>query len=306
MILRIMKTQVLLFLFGILLAGTLSAADRTGSGLAFLRIGVGARASAMGEAFTAVSDDASATYWNPAGLALVEGTEVMFMNNSFIQDISQEFIAVTSDLGNLHIGGAFNLVSLGTLERRDERGDFRGEFKPFDLAASFSAAYSPLDWVDVGGTVKGVIEDIDTETAYGALVDVGVLARLPVEGLSAGFVAQNIGPSIKFISDPFDAPRTYRGGASFVHRLPGFSSRAGVAVDLVFPMDDDTQVNVGGEWTYKDFVSGRVGYRSGADSQGVTTGLGVYYKQFIVDYAYVPFSEHLGNTHRIGVSYRFR
>ncbi|MFQ6102787.1 MAG: PorV/PorQ family protein [Candidatus Glassbacteria bacterium] len=301
-----MRTAFMLLLLASFSIDSGFSNDRTGSGLAFLRIGVGARASGMGEAFVAVSDDASATYWNPAGCALIEKTEVMFMNNSFIQDISQEFVAVVTSFGDFKVGGAFNLVNLGTLEKRDETGELRGEFKPFDLAASFSLAYPVMDWVDVGTSVKGVMEDIDTETAYGALFDVGFILRLPVDGLSVGGVVQNIGPAIKFIDVAFDAPRTWRGGVSYVRTIVGFSSQVGLALDLVSPMDDDFQVNVGGEVEYNEIVAGRLGFRGGADTQGITTGIGVRYRGFIIDYAYVPFSENLGNTHRIGISYRFR
>jgi len=301
------KIPVLIFVLTALAVST-CLADETTSGLAFLRIGVGARASGMGEAFVAVSDDASATFWNPAGLSHIESTEIMFVNNSFIQDISQDYVAVVTSFGDLKMGGSFNFVNLGVLEKRDEAGTFYYEFKPFDLAASFSAAYPVLDWVSVGGTVKGVMEDIDTETAYGALFDAGVIAKLPVEGLSVGGVVQNIGPNIKFSEGdvPFDAPRTIRSGVSYVRGLDALSSRIGLALDIVSPMDDDLQVNVGGEWNYNALVTGRMGYRGGADTQGITTGFGVNYRGFIVDYAYVPFSEYLGNTHRIGVSYRFR
>jgi hypothetical protein len=44
----------------------------------FLKIGVGRRASAMGDAFVAISDDASALYWNPAGLVQFEITGDFF------------------------------------------------------------------------------------------------------------------------------------------------------------------------------------------------------------------------------------
>lgn len=300
------KKLILCVLLVSLCSWAVRARADTTSGLAFLRIGIGARASGMGEAFVAVSDDASATFWNPAGLALVEKTQVMFMSNSFIQDISQEYMALAADVGVVKLGAAVNIVHLGTLEKRDVQGNLEGEFKPFDLAASVSVAYPLREWVDVGGTAKGIVEDIDTETAYGALFDAGVIVRPGPAGLAVAGVAQNLGPSMKFIDVPFDAPRTFRAGASYVHPLEGVRGRVGLACDLVFPMDDDTQVNLGFEYTHNDLVSGRLGYRGRADTQGISTGLGVRYLGFTVDYAYVPFSEHLGNTHRIGVSYTFR
>src|SRR5437016_158316 len=46
------------------------------SSATFLRIGVGARAEGMGETFVAVANDPSAIYWNPAGLASLQRTEI--------------------------------------------------------------------------------------------------------------------------------------------------------------------------------------------------------------------------------------
>jgi len=46
---------------------------------AFLKVGVGARAMGLGDAFTAVSDDGTAFYWNPAGLSLVRKRELSAM-----------------------------------------------------------------------------------------------------------------------------------------------------------------------------------------------------------------------------------
>ena len=50
----------------------------------FLKIGVGGRAAALGEAFIAVANDASALYWNPAGLVQFEENQVMFSHNSWV------------------------------------------------------------------------------------------------------------------------------------------------------------------------------------------------------------------------------
>lgn len=66
-------------------AGTTSAA--------FLRLGFGARATALGDAFTARADDASATYWNPAGMSLLPSRELLAEHDLHIQDISIDRLA---------------------------------------------------------------------------------------------------------------------------------------------------------------------------------------------------------------------
>ena len=58
----------------------------------FLKIGAGARAIGMGEAFTGVSDDVTAVYWNPAGLGQLELTELSVMDNQWIEKISNLFL----------------------------------------------------------------------------------------------------------------------------------------------------------------------------------------------------------------------
>ncbi|HEX7401560.1 MAG TPA: hypothetical protein VF369_05215, partial [candidate division Zixibacteria bacterium] len=54
----------------VMITSSISKADVSRSGVLFLRIAAGARAAGMGEAFVAISDDATATHWNPAGLGL--------------------------------------------------------------------------------------------------------------------------------------------------------------------------------------------------------------------------------------------
>src|SRR5437868_6492711 len=80
--------------FAVSLASTLSAAHAVGKGTSggqFLRVGVGARAPGMGGAFSPVADDATAIYWNPAGLAMLEKKEVSVSYNAYFKDTSSQF-----------------------------------------------------------------------------------------------------------------------------------------------------------------------------------------------------------------------
>ena len=68
----------------------------------FLKIGVGGRASAMGDAFVAVANDASSLYWNPAGLVQFEKNELIFSHNRWVVDINHDFLGGVYHLGKDH------------------------------------------------------------------------------------------------------------------------------------------------------------------------------------------------------------
>src|SRR5579864_5665137 len=59
----------------------------------FLKLGVGARAEAMGEAYTAVADDATALHWNPAGITRVapDGGSIAFMHAPYIESTYYDY-----------------------------------------------------------------------------------------------------------------------------------------------------------------------------------------------------------------------
>src|SRR5436305_754352 len=58
----------------------------------FLKMGVGGRGVAMGEAQTAAVNDAMALYWNPSMLGELNQNEVSFMHNSYFQGISHDVL----------------------------------------------------------------------------------------------------------------------------------------------------------------------------------------------------------------------
>jgi len=294
-------------LVSLLLASPPACAQVT-TGLDFLNIGVGARASGMGGAFVAVADDASAAYWNPAGLSRVT-PQVLFVHNAYIVDMRQEYISAATRIGKWSIAGSFNILDVGSLEKRDDTGALLGEFRPFDLALGFSAAYEVRDGLSLGGTAKGVMSDIDVETATGVLFDVGAIWEMPsygpVSGLSVGMAVRNIGQSVAFIEEPVDPPMGVRGGLAYRLGLPAANSNVVVSYDVERMQGGEVESFFGGEWYYGEYISGRLGLQA-ADTQDIATGFGAHYRNFVVDYAFVPFEFDLGSAHRIAVTYLFR
>ncbi len=278
------------------------------NGLDFLNVPVGARASGMGGAFVAVADDASAAYWNPAGLSRV-GPQILFAHNAYIVDMKQEYVSAVTQFGEWTVAGSFNIFDIGTIEKRDDSGALLGEFRPFDLSLGISVAYPVLEDLSLGATAKGIMSDIDIETATGFLFDVGAIWEVtvgPVDGLSAGLAVRNLGPSLKFIDEPFDAPLSVRGGLAYRRDMPAVGSRLVLSFDMESMRGGDFETFVGGEWYYGEYISGRLGMNPNSDTRDFATGFGAHYRDFVVDYAYVPFTSNLGSSHRIGVTYTFR
>jgi hypothetical protein len=277
------------------------------NGLDFLNVPVGARASGMGGAFVAVADDASAAYWNPAGLSRI-GPQVLFAHNAYIVDMKQEYVSAVTRFGEWTVAGSFNIFDIGTLEKRDDSGALLGEFRPFDLSLGISVAYPVLEDLSLGATAKGIMSDIDIETATGFLFDIGAIwdgAIGPVEGISAGVTVRNLGPSLTFIDEPFDAPLGVRGGLAYRRDMPAAGSRFVLSFDVESMRGGDIETFVGGEWYYGEYISGRLGLNPNSDTRDFATGFGAHYRDFVVDYAYVPFTSDLGSSHRIGVTYTF-
>ena len=88
--------------------------QRAGTAAAqFLKIGVGGRATAMGESFVAIANDASALYWNPAGIVQFENNELVISHIDWLVDIKHEFVGYVHKLNNVSALG-IQVTSLHT------------------------------------------------------------------------------------------------------------------------------------------------------------------------------------------------
>ncbi|MBN2289627.1 MAG: PorV/PorQ family protein [Candidatus Glassbacteria bacterium] len=280
--------------------------DAGTTSLNFLKVGVGARAAALGGAYNAVSDDASACFWNPAGLVEAQPLEMFFMHHRFIEDISQSAAGFTFDLRQVRLGVSMNYFSMGELERRTGNSVVPdGVFTPFDMALGVSAAYRINENISAGVTGRFVHEDLDSETARSILFDLGIKAQTTIPGLVAALTVSNLGSRLKYDLSGYDAPRLISLGAAYRKTLPWEYSTLLVTAQATVPNDNETRFALGGEYGYKDFLFGRVGYRSGLDYEDFSFGFGVLYRKLRFDYAFVPYSD-LGNSHRFSFIYGFK
>ena len=274
------------------------------AGAAFLKFGVGARATGLGGAYTAVSDDANSMYWNPAGLSRFNGTQLSLMHNRWVQDINYEFVGIAFG-DSATAGFAFGLTFLWmgditVTTFNDRLGTTGNTFTARDLSFVFSYGQQINDYVSVGGTLKRIKSTIDDISANATAVDLGLLTSLPIQGVTLGATIQNLGNRLKFIQDSDRLPLIYKFGVAYSQ-----PNRLTLAVDLSKPIDNRFRVNAGGEFVLMKTLALRGGYNSSNElDNGFTGGAGVRIRSISIDYAFVPFGV-LGNTHRVSAMFQF-
>jgi hypothetical protein len=273
------------------------------TGLTFLKIGVGARASAMGSAHLAVVTDATSLYWNPAGLALVDGTNLHLSHNEWFQDVRYEFLSVARRWGPHGFGVGFSGLYMDELERRDEFGNPLGSFGFYDVAVWGGWGMNVKPGVYLGTSVKMLLEQIDDVTATGYAIDLGARYETPVPNLALGFGVFNVGPKMVFLVEEFDIPRSFSCGASYALPMESLSGDILMAADAVFYKGEDAKGHFGAEYNFKNLASLGLGYKAGYDVEGFSVGAGLFRGPLRFGYAYSVIGSELGDAHRVSLSY---
>lgn len=184
----------------------------------FLQIAPGARAGGMGEAFVAIADDATATWWNPAGLAWMDKRELTLMHVAWLptfhlSDLYYDFISYVNnvpDWGTFGVNVVF--LNLGETERRDDLNTYLGTFRTFETAICGSYGTTITDNTALGLNVKfiyshlsdrGTGQEKGSGVATDFAVDLGILTKtvdplfhLP---LNLGANLSNMGPKMSYI-----------------------------------------------------------------------------------------------------------
>jgi hypothetical protein len=301
---RIAAFSLLVLIAAAAVASPARAGDPGSSGALFLRIGMGARASGMGEAFAGVAEDATSVYWNPGAMSAVLGTHVMVMHNEFLQSVRLEQVAVTHETEWGTLGLGFTGMYMDALERRGDSPSAipLGTFDVYDVSvtAAFSRYIFPN--VSVGAAVKPIWLRSDEQTATGLAFDVGVYHVSRIEGVKFAAVAGNFGEPMKFDAEEFALPRYVKVGGSYVRDIESIRGGILVTLDAMFPNDDDVREHVGFEYAYQRLLFLRTGYKAGYDSQGATFGVGVSHKRYSVDYGVILIRNDLGDSHRVSLS----
>jgi len=296
------RVKTVFFFMIVILFSTNFSVAQTGNagatGLAFLKLGVGARAGGMGGAFSAISDDATATFWNPAGLTYSRA-QVAFTHTEWLQDITNEFLAITFPAFRGTLGLSFYTNSVGGIERRlNPSEEPIGTVEANDVALGLSYATSISSSLKAGLTVKYLYEKIFIESAAGYAFDFGLILQPFSNPLQLAVVAQNFGSMDKLRAESINLPKTVRLGVSYLFALDGIGGKVLLAADGVKVIETDFRGSFGAELQFKSQLAVRVGYQTGLSRQAFGGGLGLKMNRYHLDYGFIPFDSNFGDTHR--------
>ena len=302
----------------------------------FLSIGIGPRAIAMGGSFTSIANDASAMYWNPSGISLIEKKQVIFTQTQWIADIKINYVGLVVPFSGIgSIGVNVTAMTMGDMERTTEylpegTGD---KFSAGMYAFGVSYARRLTQNFMIGANIKYVREDISNSSAQGIALDLGTLFITPFYGIRFSSSISNFGTKMKmsgddllfqhdpdpqrhgnnesidayYDTDNFDMPLRLQIGMS-----RDFEFTEGqvltLAVDGAHPNDNSEFVNLGAELALlNNMVFLRGGFKTlfmEDREEGLTLGAGYNFNRsnyfgISIDYAFQNF-EHLGDIHTFG------
>lgn len=281
-------------------------------------LGFGAKAIGMGQAFTALADDPSAVFWNPAGLEFINSQSATFFHTTLFEGVQYDFLGYaypTIDIGSFGFG--IGRVGVSGIEERPYIGytNVLGNISNEQYEVFFSYAKS-LPWFDLtpGISVRWVRQGFSglsdgnlTESGVGA--DIGLMYRPKwlgnalVQDWSFGLNVRNLFPPQLKVGDEIDEyPLTTKLG---IMKKIWFSGNGAINVllDLDHSQNRDFKVHFGSEYDFRDMGKVRIGYNGST----IAFGVGGKYSIFEIDYGYgaVEFPDYFSATHRISVTVNF-
>lgn len=303
---RLFTTLIALFLCSVSTAHAINANAGT-TGFNFLKIGVGARAMALGGAYATATADPEAAAWNPAGLWGIDERTATLSLNRYLVDSQAGFVSVTLPAQKRVWSISANYVTYGTMQRTDGEGVNLGSFSAADMAAYLSLA-QPVwrDWLTLGASLKAIYSNIDEFSSDAYALDLGLLIRGPLQGMHLGASLSNLG----FVRSAYvgqfkdSLPVHMRIGLS--HRPAHMPIPMQLLADFNLPNDSDPYLSLGLEVQLISGLYVRPGYslqQAGSaveEAMGLSAGAGFAAKRYRLDYAYSSYAD-LGDVHRVSI-----
>jgi hypothetical protein len=303
------------------------------SAFQFLKIGVGARGVGMGESFVAVANDASALYWNPAGLVQFEENQVIASHTEYVVDIKHDYFGLVYHLSSQDaVGASFASLHMKDMEVTTETQPFgTGRYFSFgDVAVGLTYSRKMTDQFSFGATIRYAEETLDVLKMRSLMVDLGTWYWTGLGSTRFAVVISNFGADVApqgtvmpfngvAVSDfqSFSLPTVFRLGIA-TDPVATDDHLVTASLQLNHPNDNAEHIRLGVEYSFRKTLFLRAGAKRtigqqllGEDEtseENVTFGAGVLiplgFSIAGADYAFANFNR-LGSVHRLTVSMTF-
>lgn len=248
----------------------------------------------------AEGNDAFVTEYNPAGLVSTERFTLAFAHNSFFQDTRGEYFAAAIPKGQWAFGA--RLAYLGTSDIPRRTGPSTDPLGYYDAASGvFQGAVARRvdERLAIGVSAAYALEHLESETAGSVILGLGGRYRAH-RNVHIGISFTNVGPKAKFVEQEFKMPNQMRFGGIWT------DDKLSVRGELLAAEDEQLRWHFGSEFSPDPRLALRAGLRIGYDTQTFSAGAGLRTsdQRIGIDYAFAPYSDDLGSTHRFGLTIR--
>jgi len=301
--------------------------QRAGTAAAtFLKIDVGAQATAMSGAGVALAGDATTLYWNPAAAAQVTGNAFTLSHIQWPVEIQYEFLGYLHHLNRWStVGASFGMLHTADMEVTYEyHPTGTGEYFRFgDTFAALTYAITMTDRFSFGTSVKYVEENLAGLQMGGWMIDLGTFYWTGFKSLRFAVSLVNFGPDLApqgnyqkknkagdFQTESYESfspPTTFRvGSAMEVYTSEKYSVTTSFQIN--HPVDNAENAVLGFDLGYLKKLYLRGGYRINYDDERFTLGSGFRFqfgaKKLVLDYAFKDFL-NLSTSHQFTFGFEF-
>ena len=287
----------------------------------FLKFAPSPRATAMGESYASVTEDAYAAYWNPAGLGSLEQAELAVTYNASFQDVTHQYVSMAFPMtygSTLDIN--ITRLTVAPFQGYDATSAETSKVQSTDMAIGFAYGRTLVkDEIErpvfnVGVNMKTINETLDNISANTFAADLGAIYYLrpnnywmqtvQAQEFRFALTARNLGAGLKFDKVTSPLPMSATLGSSWLSHPYG-SSTLILSMDNTISNDDKYSINLGGEYVAFQLLSFRAGFKTGQTiGSGARFGVGFKLSFVDLDYSMSPFGD-LGAMHKIGMTIKF-
>ncbi len=301
------------------------------TGWQFLKLPTHARYAGMAGIASAVGyGTAGSALANPASIADISGFGASFSRMNWIADISYNAGALVKEFGRWgYAGVSIIYVDYGSMERTENQEIFQGgkrtgltevamrlgSFGAHSMDVGLVYARNITDRLQVGGTVSYVQDKLDDASMSGWHFNIGTVFQTGLRSLRISMIGRNFGPDTELaeFNERLGVPPakvkmpmsfTLGGAVDLLEENDVSPHRLTLASEFIHPNDGPEKINVGTEYSFRDFLNLRGGYRFRYDEEGLTLGGGIDAAlsgvALQIDYGYWTFGR-LGGVHMVSL-----